>query len=252
MLTMAIAGLCAGACTSEPDVRDQDDDRPLAARVAYEDGASGAIGTDAGQSEADASAAPVAGNSATLDAATVSTTDARLVESVSFLGNGCLGNTAQATVAPDRTNVSVRFSEFSLQAGDSSPPEEGIRNCNVSIRVNVPEKHAVTLTRFSGRGGVELSQGARLIVFRDYRFPGTPGNTERQDEVIGAEVKNFHFNDFFMGDEPRLTSACGVPQTFLVNVRAMLGAVAGQVSQGPSTAKLTELGEIKFELRRCD
>lgn len=252
-----IAGLCASACATEADVWVPDDDeRKLVATSATREGsASDAAAADAGLGANDTrAAAPVVdSNTITLDAGTAAATDAALIKSVSFFGSGCSESTGIATIAPDRASVSLQFHEFSLETGAGALSRNGIRNCGVSIRVTAPKKHAVTLKRLSGQGSVELPQSVGLDVMREYRFLGAQEETGRHDEIVGTELKNFRFSDAFAGDEPGITTACGVPQVFVINVRGVLFDLPNQVvSSEHATAKLTELSEIAFELRECE
>jgi hypothetical protein len=65
--------------------------------------------------------------------------DRIIIDVVTVNGSGCRPNTAAVAVSPDNTAFTVTYSEYLAQVGVGSKPTDFRKNCQLNLRVHVPQ-----------------------------------------------------------------------------------------------------------------
>ncbi|GAA3862264.1 DUF4360 domain-containing protein [Saccharothrix violaceirubra] len=97
------------------------------------------------------------------------------VEVASINGSGCPAGTAEVTTT-DRT-FSVSYQAFYAQAGGGANPVEFRRNCQLSLRVSLPDDYTYGLARTSYDGFAHIQDGATALNRVSFYFQGGPTTT---------------------------------------------------------------------------
>jgi hypothetical protein len=96
--------------------------------------------------------------------------DKVFIEVVKVNGSGCRGGTAVADIAPDRTAFTVTYSEYLVQVGTGSKPKDAQRDCQLTVRLDIPPGFSYAIARADYRGFARLEPGATGLQRARYRF----------------------------------------------------------------------------------
>ncbi|MFD4675741.1 DUF4360 domain-containing protein [Lentzea sp. NPDC058450] len=83
---------------------------------------------------------------------------APVLEVVTVNGSGCAAG--DADVKTDDRTFTIGYHQFLARAGNDSSPVDLRKNCQVSLRVNVPDGYTFALVRTSYNGYTHLQSGA--------------------------------------------------------------------------------------------
>ncbi|WP_235921652.1 DUF4360 domain-containing protein [Lentzea tibetensis] len=97
------------------------------------------------------------------------------VEVVTVNGSGCPAGTSEVTTR-GRT-FSVSYSAFFAQAGGGARPTDFRKNCQLNIRVSLPEGYTYGLARSSYNGFAHLEAGATALHRINFYFQGMSSTT---------------------------------------------------------------------------
>lgn len=81
-------------------------------------------------------------------------------------GSGCRPGTASAALSPDRTAITLTYSDYLASASATS------RNCRVNLKVNPVPGYAPTITSVDYRGFASLAPGSVAGLTATYGFHG--------------------------------------------------------------------------------
>lgn len=136
--------------------------------------------------------APSAGNAAVVN---VPGPDQITVELVTINGSGCPRNTATVAVSPDHEAFTVAYNEYLVQTGPGISPIEARKNCQLSVKVHVPNGITFAIAQADYRGFADLGRGARLLQKASYYFQGHSETLPVDHWINGAKYDNWQATD---------------------------------------------------------
>jgi hypothetical protein len=202
------------------------------------------------------SALPAPASAARTSVITDPPNDRIVVEIVTVNGSGCRSGTAAVAVAPDNTAFTITYSDYMAQVGVGARPTDFRKNCQINVRVHVPQGFTYAIARADYRGFASLARGADSLQRATYYFQGHPETEYRSHRLNGPFEDNWQESD-----ETDISALvyhpCG--ERRLLNINTEL-----RVNRGSSdTKKTTSLiamdstdGSIEtiyhFHWKRCD
>lgn len=131
-------------------------------------------------------------------------------------GSGCRPGTAAVSVAPDNTAFTVTYSEYLAQAGGSSKPTDFRKNCQIALRVRVPQGFTYAIARADYRGFASLNRAATGTQQAGYYFQGFPETYRKTHTFPGPRSGNWQVSD--QVEVGALVYApCGAERNFNIN-----------------------------------
>ena len=87
---------------------------------------------------------------------------------VKYSGNGCNKGSVSITMTPNKRAINAVFDDFFTSF--SGKPNQKVRRCKLSMKIQVPKNKRVRLRQVRIRGFVELPKNAHARIVRNYRF----------------------------------------------------------------------------------
>ncbi|MET8755209.1 DUF4360 domain-containing protein [Streptomyces sp. NPDC004667] len=142
--------------------------------------------------------------------------DKIVIELATVNGSGCREGTAQVAVAPDNTAFTVTYSEYTAQIGPGAPPTAFRKNCQLNLRVHVPNGFTYAIVQADYRGFGYLQPGATGVERANYYFQGMPQTAQRTHTFSGP------FNDNWQSTDKTeyadlVWAPCGEKRNFNIN-----------------------------------
>ncbi|RKS79106.1 uncharacterized protein DUF4360 [Actinomadura pelletieri DSM 43383] len=100
--------------------------------------------------------------------------DGAKVEVVSVNGSGCPAGTVNAYLTQDTNQIRLGYSDFAARTGPDSNLPDLRRNCQVSLKMHMPEGFTYGIVSASHLGYALIQEGANAVVKVEYSFRGTP------------------------------------------------------------------------------
>ncbi|MFE9934580.1 DUF4360 domain-containing protein [Streptomyces sp. NPDC005533] len=142
-------------------------------------------------------------------------------------GSGCRPGSAAVSVAPDNTAFTVTYSEYLAQAGGDSRPADSRKNCQIALRVNVPQGFTYAIANADYRGFASLSRWATGTQQAGYYFQGYPQTYRRTHTFSGPRSDNWQASD--QVEVAALVYApCGAQRNFNINTELRTATRNGQ------------------------
>ena len=94
------------------------------------------------------------------------------IDVVTVNGSGCPAGTAAVAVSPDNKAFTVTYSEYMAQVGVGAKPTDFRKNCQLNLRVNVPQGFTYGIAQADYRGFGHLERGATGTERANYYFQG--------------------------------------------------------------------------------
>ena len=88
-------------------------------------------------------------------------------------GSGCPAGTAAVAPSADNTAFTVTYSDYLAQIGVGAKPTDFRKNCQLAIRVNVPQGFTFAIAQADYRGFASLAAGATGLERANYYFQAT-------------------------------------------------------------------------------
>jgi hypothetical protein len=98
--------------------------------------------------------------------------DKIIIDVATVNGSGCRPGTAAVAVSDDNTAFTVTYSEFLAQVGVGAKPTDNRKNCQVSLKVHVPQGFTYAIASADYRGYAQLEAGATALERANYYFQG--------------------------------------------------------------------------------
>jgi hypothetical protein len=138
------------------------------------------------------------------------------IEIATVNGSGCPAGTAAVAVSDDKEAFTVTYSDYMAQAGGSSSPTEFRKNCQISMKVHVPQGFTYAIASSDYRGFAWLEPGASAIEKASYYFQGMPQTAAISHDLKGEYADNWQFTD--TNDVAQLVyKPCGEERNFNIN-----------------------------------
>ncbi|MGW7414691.1 DUF4360 domain-containing protein [Streptomyces sp. NPDC054863] len=138
-------------------------------------------------------------------------------------GSGCRPGSAAVAVSPDNTAFTVTYSEYLAQVGQGAKPTDFRKNCQLGLRVNVPQGYTYAVVQADYRGFADLERGASATQKASYYFQGTSGTDRRSHTFRGPYKNNWQASDR-TGLEALIFAPCGVTRNFNINTELLVDA----------------------------
>jgi hypothetical protein len=110
-------------------------------------------------------------------AATSPPSDDITIAVVAINGSGCPAGTATVAVASDNTAFTVTYQDFLARIGPGAAPTDLRKNCQLSIRVNVPQGFTYAVAQARYEGNANLAAGSTGLERASVYFQGRSHTT---------------------------------------------------------------------------
>lgn len=141
-------------------------------------------------------------------------------------GSGCRPGSAAVSVAPDNTAFTVTYSEYLAQAGGNSKPADSRKNCQIALRVNVPQGYTYAIASADYRGFASLSRWATGTQQAGYYFQGYPQTYRKTHTFSGPRTDNWQASDQ-VEVEALVFAPCGAQRNFNINTELRTATRSG-------------------------
>ncbi|MFD0686116.1 DUF4360 domain-containing protein [Actinomadura fibrosa] len=202
--------------------------------------------TSATAAPASATAAPVLARTAGPNGVTI--------EIATVNGSGCPAGTAAVAVSDDKEAFTVTYSDYMAQAGGSSAPTDFRKNCQINLKVHVPQGFTYAIASADYRGFASLEQGAGGVEKASYYFQGMSQTTAITHNLKGQFADNWQFTD--TNDVAQLVyKPCGEERNFNINTELRVSKGTSDPAKVSFLAMDSTDGSIKttyhFAWKRC-
>ncbi|OLF19179.1 DUF4360 domain-containing protein [Actinophytocola xanthii] len=157
--------------------------------------------------------------------------DRVVVDVVTVNGSGCPSGTAAVATATDNTAFTVTYSDYIAQVGAGAPPTDLRKNCQLALRVHIPQGFTYAIGQADYRGFAHLARGASAIQQASYYIQGTSPTSRSSHDIPSPYSDNWQFTD--RTDMAELVFApCGEERNLNVNteLRVSPGSSGGASS----------------------
>jgi hypothetical protein len=110
-------------------------------------------------------------------------------------GSGCAAGTARVSTAADNTAFTVSYSDYYVLAGDGARPTESRKNCQLSLRVQIPQGLTFAVAQVDLQGFAHLQRGATGSQHSHYYFMGTSPTAQTSHEIAGPYTDEWRTSD---------------------------------------------------------
>ena len=169
------------------------------------------------------------------------------IESATFNGTGCAGNSAAGAISPDTLALTSTFSDFLAAVGPGNEPDAASRNCLITVNVNVPAGWSYALNGVDYRGFAALDSGVMATRKSLYMISGSPVHVTPPARLKGPFSDDFAQTDVGP-DAPGVWSPCGGGQVLWV-------AAQTEVSNGGHASRQGQITidsiDTELQWRRC-
>ncbi|MER8104231.1 DUF4360 domain-containing protein [Kitasatospora sp. NPDC094016] len=149
--------------------------------------------------------------------------DRIVIDVATVNGSGCPAGTAAVAVSPDNTAFTVTYSSYLAQVGVGSKPTDFRKNCQLNLRVHVPQGFTYAIASADYRGYAHLEKGATGTQQASYYFQGDPATAQLSHHFSGPKDDNWQATDTV--DVAALVFApCGEERNFNINTELRVGA----------------------------
>lgn len=149
--------------------------------------------------------------------------DKIVIDVVTVNGSGCQTNTAALAVSTDNTAFTVTYSTFLAKTGVGAGPTDFIKNCQLDLRVHVPQGFTYAIAEADYRGFAHLEPGSTGQERANYYFQGMP-----QTAYVTHPFSSPYDDDWQTTDVTSIASLvyapCGEERDFDVNTELRVGA----------------------------
>ncbi|RJQ73796.1 DUF4360 domain-containing protein [Pseudonocardiaceae bacterium YIM PH 21723] len=157
--------------------------------------------------------------------------DKIVVDLVTVNGTGCPAGTAAVAVSDDNQSFTVTYSAFTAMSGVGSKPTDMRKNCQLNLKVHVPNGFTYAIASTDYRGFGHLEPGSSAVHRANYYFQGM-SQTQYSTHNIAAPLDD----NWQVTDQVDIASLvfkpCGEERNFNINAEL-------RVAQGTAPATST-------------
>lgn len=162
--------------------------------------------------------------------------DKIVIDVATVNGSGCRSGTAAVAVAPDNTAFTVTYSEYTAQVGVGAKPIDFRKNCQLGLRVHVPQGFTYGVAEADYRGFAHLEKGATAMERASYYFQGNSPTA-----YVSHSLAGYFENDWENTDNTEIGAIvfkpCGEERD--LNINTELRANAGTSDPKKTTSFIT-------------
>ncbi|ONI88982.1 hypothetical protein ALI144C_05630 [Actinosynnema sp. ALI-1.44] len=149
--------------------------------------------------------------------------DRIIIDVATVNGSGCRPGTAAVAVSADNEAFTVTYSEFMAQVGVGALPTDFRKNCQISLKVHVPQGFTYAVAQADYRGFAHLERGANGLERANYYFQGMSPTSFVNHPLNGAMSDDWQFTD--KTDIAALVyHPCGEQRNFNINTELRVNA----------------------------
>jgi hypothetical protein len=180
--------------------------------------------------------------------------DGVTIEIATINGSGCPKDTAAVAVSEDKEAFTVTYSDYLVQTGGDSSPTDLRKNCQISMKVHVPQGFTYAISSTDYRGFAYLQPGVTGVQKASYYFQGQSQTAAKTHTLKGEYADNFQFTD--KNDVGQLVwKPCGEERNFNINTELRVMGKGQDPSQTSFMSMDSTDGSIKtiyhFEWMEC-
>ncbi|TMR04270.1 DUF4360 domain-containing protein [Actinomadura soli] len=142
--------------------------------------------------------------------------DGVTIEVATINGSGCPIGTAAIALNETNDAFTVTYSEYIAQVGGNSKPTDSRKNCQINMRVHVPQGFTYAVAATDYRGYANLKTGANAAQTASYYFQGDP-RTRRYTYPVKGPFSNSWQNTDVVDVSQLVWSPCGEQRNFNIN-----------------------------------
>jgi|SRR5437868_5459281 len=142
--------------------------------------------------------------------------DRIVIDVLTVNGSGCPAGTAAVASARDNTAFTVTYSDYLAQAGGDSKATDFRKNCQINLRLHVPQGFTYAIAGADYRGFAHLEAGASGMERASYYHQGMQQTTPVSHNVKGSYSDNWQFSDRTPVAE-LVFKPCGEDRNFNIN-----------------------------------
>ncbi|RKS78683.1 uncharacterized protein DUF4360 [Actinomadura pelletieri DSM 43383] len=180
--------------------------------------------------------------------------DGVTVEIATVNGSGCPIGTAAVAISQDKEAFTVTYSDYLAQTGGSSKPTDARKNCQIAMKVHVPQGFTYAIAQTDYRGYANLVKGAKATQKASYYFQGSS-----QTGAITHSIKSPHDDNWQFTDKIEVSQLvwkeCGEQRNFNINTELRVEKGTSDASKVSFVAMDSTDGSIKttyhFAWKRC-
>jgi hypothetical protein len=147
--------------------------------------------------------------------------DGVTMEIATVNGSGCPLGTAQVALTDSNEAFTVTYSAYTAQFGGDSRPTDDRKNCQLGIRVHVPNGYSYAIASSDYRGYASLQDGVHAVVNAGYYFQGNSGTRHFSQNLPGPYGESWQFTDA-VADNQLMWSPCRDQRLFNINTELRL------------------------------
>jgi len=172
------------------------------------------------------------------------------VESLRYGGSGCPQGSVGQSLSDDRTTFTLIFDAYAASLGPGVPITENRKNCQLNVRLHVPQGWTYTVFAADYRGFVQIDNGVSAVQKSTYYFAGQTQQVSVQSTLVGPVSR-----DFLRRDQVGVISwvpACNASANLNVNSQVRLfspSSAQGQITNDSTDGKFKFL--LGFRWRPC-
>jgi hypothetical protein len=121
--------------------------------------------------------------------------DKIVIDVVNANGTGCPIGTSAVAVSQDNTAFTVTYNVYTALVGIGAGPLDGRKNCQIGLRVHVPQGFTYGIAQADYRGFAHLERGATGLERANYYFQGNSPTAFVQHPLAGPFEDDWHFTD---------------------------------------------------------
>ncbi|RKS76690.1 uncharacterized protein DUF4360 [Actinomadura pelletieri DSM 43383] len=180
--------------------------------------------------------------------------DGVTVDVATVNGSGCPIGSAAVALSESSETFTVTYSEHLARVGGNSKPTDERRNCQLNLRVHVPQGFVYAISQVDYRGYISLRKGASASLISSYYFQGDSRTRHYQRKFSGPLEMNYQSTD--MLDVTELVwSPCGEQRNFNINTQLLVDIGTSDKSEISFISLDSTDGNIKttyhFTWKRC-
>jgi hypothetical protein len=108
-------------------------------------------------------------------------------------GSGCRPNTTAAALSPDRTALTITYSDYVVPAGGTTKAVS--KNCRINLKVEAVSGYAPTITSVDYRGFADVATGSVVDLTATYGFHGATHLESAALRLAGPFSDDWHATD---------------------------------------------------------
>jgi len=180
--------------------------------------------------------------------------DKIVIAVVTVNGSGCPANTAAVAVAANNTAFTVTYSNYLARVGPGSGATDFVKNCQLNLRVHVPQGFTYAIAEADYRGYAHLEPGATGQEQANYYFQGMP-----QTATVKHPLQTPYDDDWQVTETTDVAALvyapCGEERNFNVNTQLKVNAGTSDPQKTSFIAMYSTDGSLKttyhFAWKQC-